>query len=157
LCSFFRKVYSEQVFNIKIGRFMYPDEIVAPMKKELTDIGFTSLESEAQAGEFMQSEGKKIIAINSVCGCAAGCFRPAVAEAVTGLDSEIALGTVFAGKDKEATNAARAALGDLPPSSPSLAFLDGNKVLFMLHRHEIEGQNPSVLATKIKEGIACLK
>ena len=58
---------------------MYPAELVAPMKADLTSLGFTELTSaEAVDSFFENKEGVSFLVFNSVCGCAAGAARPGV-------------------------------------------------------------------------------
>ena len=59
---------------------MYDERIVEPMRQELTSVGFeetrTPKEVDAVLGE---KKGTVLVVVNSVCGCAAGNARPAVA------------------------------------------------------------------------------
>ena len=62
---------------------MYPEELVAPMRVELTQTGFEELKTADQVDEHLKDhEGTSLIVINSVCGCAAGTARPGVAMAI---------------------------------------------------------------------------
>ena len=67
---------------------MYPEEIVSPMRGELTEAGFTELRTaENVIDHFSDNEGNKqstLLVINSVCGCSAGGCRPSVRAAVAG-------------------------------------------------------------------------
>ena len=55
---------------------MYPPQLVAPMKAELTNVGFQDLTSAEEVDNFMQNmKGTALVVINSVCGCAAGAAR----------------------------------------------------------------------------------
>lgn len=63
---------------------MYPAELVAPMRKELTDLGFTELLDPQSVDNILDKmEGTTFLMINSVCGCAAGAARPGVKRALT--------------------------------------------------------------------------
>jgi len=54
---------------------------------------------------------------------------------------------VFAGQDAEATQRARSYFGeDYQPSSPSMALLRDGEVVYMMHRHMIEGRAPEDVA-----------
>ena len=44
---------------------MYPPELVAPMKEELTSVGFEDLTTAAQVDEAITSEGTTFVIINS--------------------------------------------------------------------------------------------
>ena len=50
---------------------MYPEEIVKPMKLELTNSGFSELTSSEDVKSALEKEGTTLIVVNSVCGCAA--------------------------------------------------------------------------------------
>ena len=59
---------------------MYPEHLVAPMREELTSIGFNELRTADAVDSYMKEhKGTSLVMINSVCGCAAGAARPAVA------------------------------------------------------------------------------
>ena len=107
---------------------MYPAELVAPMKADLTEAGFKQLTSAADVDAAMsEASGTTFLVFNSVCGCAAGAARPALKNAVKS-SSKLPdhLITVFAGVDKEAVDKAREYTLPYPPSSPSMAlFKDG--------------------------------
>ena len=52
---------------------MYPEQLVAPMKADLTNVGFQELLSPAQVDDTINnSKGTLLVVVNSVCGCAAG-------------------------------------------------------------------------------------
>ena len=61
---------------------MYPPEMVAPMKADLTEAGFSELITEADVDTALSKEGTTLVVLNSVCGCAAGSMRPGVKLAV---------------------------------------------------------------------------
>ena len=62
---------------------MYPEELVAPMRTELSGIGFDELKTADQVDEHLKDhKGTSLVVINSVCGCAAGAARPGVAMAL---------------------------------------------------------------------------
>jgi putative YphP/YqiW family bacilliredoxin len=54
---------------------MYPEEIVIPMKEELTDNGFSELLRQPDVETQLSKEGTTLEMINSVCGCS-GRFGP---------------------------------------------------------------------------------
>ena len=128
---------------------MYPIEIVAPMKAELTSAGFEDLTTADAVDAAVNADGTTLLVINSVCGCAAGNARPGV-KAAAQLDKRpTRLTTVFAGFDADAVNQARNYMLPFPPSSPAIAlFKDGNLV-HMIERHNIEGHT----AQSIAEGL----
>ena len=70
---------------------MYPPELVAPMKEELTSVGYKQLVTAADVDEQMKAEGTTLVMINSVCGCAAGNARPAAIMATNSAKNQIIL------------------------------------------------------------------
>ncbi|HSI68548.1 MAG TPA: BrxA/BrxB family bacilliredoxin, partial [Planococcus sp. (in: firmicutes)] len=61
----------------------YMKGIVVPMRRELSDHGFTELLTAEEVNAHMaDSTGTSLVVINSICGCAAGLARPAVLEAL---------------------------------------------------------------------------
>jgi putative YphP/YqiW family bacilliredoxin len=81
---------------------MYPENLVAPMRTDLTVAGFKELKSaEAVDQELKQQKGTTLLVVNSVCGCAAGAARPGIKWALQNSAKKPAhLTTVFAGVDK---------------------------------------------------------
>ena len=105
---------------------MYPEELVIPMKEELTENGFKDLTTPEQVVEALGQKGTTLLVINSVCGCSAGAARPGVLYSLTGDKKPDHLVTAFAGFDTEAVAEARKHMAPFPPSSPSIAlFKDG--------------------------------
>jgi len=126
---------------------MYPDEMLRPMREELTRIGFRELRTPAEVDEVLDSKrGSVLVVVNSICGCAAGKARPGIALALSHAVRPETLVTVFAGQDVEATAAARRYFSEFPPSSPSVCLLVDGKPVYMLHRHQIEGRLPEQIA-----------
>lgn len=117
---------------------MYDPTLVEPMRAELRERGVTELTTPAEVESFARGEGVRIIFVNSVCGCAAGCARPGLIQAIAaGLPAE-RTGTVFAGMDIEAVSTARALWSDWPPSSPQFGILRDGKAVAVVQRHEVE-------------------
>ena len=50
----------------------YPEPFIAPMRAELTRLGFQELRTPQQVDEAVRTKGTVMIVVNSVCGCAAG-------------------------------------------------------------------------------------
>jgi putative YphP/YqiW family bacilliredoxin len=122
---------------------MFPEEMVRSMREELTGIGFRELRTPQDVDGALKDEKRTVlVVVNSVCGCAAGKARPAVARALANPARPEVLTTVFAGQDREATERARTYFTGYPPSSPSIALLRDGKIVFMLERHAIEGRDP---------------
>ena len=127
---------------------MYPENMVAPMRADLTDVGFTELKSPEEVVDHLDgSKGSSLLIINSVCGCAAGAARPAVKMALTNASKQPNnLLTVFAGVDMEATAKAREYTMPYPPSSPSLALFKNGELVHFIERHHIEGRPAEMIA-----------
>ena len=128
----------------------YPEELVTPMRRELSDNGVTELKSASEVDEFLGPEGgSALVIINSVCGCAAGGARPGALLALQSEQRPDRAGTVFAGQDTEATQRAREHCSQVPPSSPSMALFQGGELVWFLPRHMIEGRDPQTIAFDI--------
>jgi putative YphP/YqiW family bacilliredoxin len=126
---------------------MYPEELVSPMRAELSNIGFKELKTPAAVEKHLQeNEGTTLLVINSVCGCAAGTARPGVAMALnTASKKPDHLATVFAGVDQEATAKAREYTMPFPPSSPSIALFKDGELVHFVERHHIEGRPAEII------------
>lgn len=129
---------------------MYPTEIVAPMKAELTGHGFTELLTSQEVDNAMKQTGTTLLVINSVCGCSAGTARPGVLMAIHNASKKPDhLATSFAGYDVDAVKQARTYLLPYPPSSPSIVLLKDGKVVHMIERHMIEGRPAQMIAANL--------
>ena len=130
---------------------MYPEEIVAPIKSELTEIGFNELlTAEAVDNLMNEKSGTALIMVNSVCGCAAANARPAVRMAIDNDKKANKLTTVFAGVDQDAVAQARKYFLPYPPSSPSIALMKDGKLVHFIERHHIEGRPAELIAENLK-------
>jgi putative YphP/YqiW family bacilliredoxin len=49
---------------------MYPEEMVNPMRAELTDAGFQNLYTADAVENAIKQNGTTLVVVNSVCGCA---------------------------------------------------------------------------------------
>jgi len=117
------------------------------MRDELTALGIRELKTAAEVDEALGSaEGTTMVVVNSVCGCAAGNARPAIALALRHSALPDRSLTVFAGQDVEATSTAREYFTGYRPSSPSIGLLSDRKIVFMLERHQIEGRPAEEIA-----------
>ena len=130
---------------------MYPKEITDPMKKELTSVGFNDLTSADEVKNFVSQSKSAVLIINSVCGCAAANARPGVIESLNNPNLPSELLTVFAGVDKEATDAARELMIPFPPSSPCIALFKNGELVHMLERHHIEGRSSVIISENLKQ------
>tara|TARA_Y100000385_G_scaffold257063_1_gene283998 strand:- start:1 stop:417 length:417 start_codon:yes stop_codon:yes gene_type:complete len=130
----------------------YPEEMCAPMRADLTSVGFIELKTQEAVAELLdKKEGTVLVMVNSVCGCAAGNARPAV-KMTTQLDKKVdTFATVFAGQDIGATAKAREYMAPFPPSSPSIAVFQNGKLVHFIERHHIEGRAAEMIADNIKD------
>ena len=108
----------------------YPENLIAPMRGEMTDMGARELRTAAAVDDTVKnSNGVVMMVVNSVCGCAAGKARPGIAKALQNKNRPDVVATVFAGADIDATDRARQYFTGYPPSSPSIGLLrDGNLI-----------------------------
>ncbi|MGY6562052.1 MAG: BrxA/BrxB family bacilliredoxin [Luteibaculaceae bacterium] len=129
---------------------MYPAEIVAPMKNELTQIGFEEVITAQDVDNLLSKPGTTLVVINSVCGCAAGNMRPGVKMAVKHAKLPENLTTAFAGVDRDAVERVRQYMLPYPPSSPSIGLFKDGKLVHMIERHHIEGRPADMIAENLK-------
>jgi len=132
---------------------MYPEQLVAPMRIDLTSAGFTELKTPEEVESHLKNqEGTTLLVINSVCGCAAGAARPGVKWALqNSAKKPNSLATVFAGVDKEAVSKAREFTLPYPPSSPSIALFKDGELVHFVERHHIEGRNAQMIGAHLLE------
>ena len=129
---------------------MYDEMIVAPMREELTRLGIQETKTAQAVDEALgDKKGTVLLVVNSVCGCAAGMARPAVAMAVEHDTKPDKMITVFAGNDREATARAREYLAGYRPSSPAIALFKDGQVVKMLERWQIEGRQAHDIAADL--------
>ncbi len=130
---------------------MYPEELVTPMRRELTELGFEEWKSAKDVDSVLgKKRGTVLVVFNSVCGCAAGNARPGVKMALKHPTLPQKLATVFAGQDTEAVARAREYVKGYPPSSPSMALFKDGKLVHMVERHDIEGHHPETIAQNLQ-------
>jgi len=126
---------------------MYPEQIVTPMKEQLTDNGFAELLTAEEVDKQLQEKGTTLVMINSVCGCSAGSARPGVLMAIANSPKKPDhLTTSFAGFDMEAIDKLREHLLPYPPSSPAIALFKDGQLVHMIERHQIEGRPAQIIA-----------
>lgn len=125
----------------------YPEQLCAPMRNDLTSVGFEELKTIEQVDTAIpNSKGSMLLLINSVCGCAAGTARPGVKLSLKGEKKPEKLVTVFAGQDLEATAQVRKYTTPYPPSSPAIALFKDGELVHMVERHHIEGRSAEMIA-----------
>jgi putative YphP/YqiW family bacilliredoxin len=128
----------------------YNPALVAPMRAEVTRLGAKELTTAAEVDAALGGQrGSMLVFVNSVCGCAAGNARPALALALKHPVVPQQVVTVFAGQDLEAAARARQYFGEYQPSSPSMALLRDGDVVHFVHRHQIEGRTPQSIAADL--------
>lgn len=134
---------------------MYPEQLVAPMRKDLTSVGFQELKTSQDVESLLnKNTGTVLLVVNSVCGCAAGAARPGVKLAVERSSVKPdTLATVFAGVDKEAVAKAREFTMPYPPSSPAIALFKNGELVHFIERHHIEGRNAEMIAQHLEMAI----
>lgn len=130
---------------------MYPEEMVKPMRAELSDAGFQDLYSAETVEQAISKEGTTLVVVNSVCGCAARNARPGAKMSLDNVKKPSNLVTVFAGVDKEAVDKAREHMFPFPPSSPCMALFKDGELVHMLERHHIEGRPAELIAENLKD------
>src|SRR5262245_5292622 len=129
---------------------MYDEMMVGPMRQELTRVGFAETRTPAEVDAVLKENKETVLlVVNSVCGCAAGNARPAVAMALEHSTKPDRMITVFAGNDREATVRAREYLVGYRPSSPSIALFRDGELVKMLERWQIEGRQPYDIAAEL--------
>ena len=128
----------------------YPEFMIAPMREELTRLGVKELRTATEVDSIVKdTKGTVMVVVNSVCGCAAGRARPGVALALQHSITPDVIATVFAGADIEATEKARAHFVGYPPSSPAIGLLKNGQLVYMMERHQIEGQEAPAIAKQL--------
>lgn len=130
---------------------MYPEQLVAPMRADLTSAGFIELKTADEVVNHLEEhKGTSLIVVNSVCGCAAGAARPGVKLALNRSNKRPnSLATVFAGVDQQAVAKAREYTAPYPPSSPSIALFKDGELVHFVERHHIEGRSAEMIANHL--------
>jgi putative YphP/YqiW family bacilliredoxin len=137
--------------QLPMSRAMYPEDLLQPMRAELTQIGFQELRTPEEVDKTLPEKGTTLVFVNSICGCAARMARPAVRHALQQAPAKPDhLTTVFAGQDKDATEKARGYFTGYPPSSPSIALLKDGQIVWMLERWQIEGRPPQEISRDLQ-------
>ncbi|HNQ14148.1 MAG TPA: BrxA/BrxB family bacilliredoxin [Pyrinomonadaceae bacterium] len=129
----------------------YPEIMIHGMRQELAQLGIEETKTTEQVVEAVEkTDGTVMVVVNSVCGCAAGGVRPGIAMALENspVKPDRAI-TVFAGADIDATDTAREYFEGYAPSSPSIGFLRGGKLVRMFERRDLEGRHPLMIAQQL--------
>ena len=132
---------------------MYPEQLVMPMREDLTTAGFQEFKSAQEVIDHMEPhQGTTLVVINSVCGCAAGAARPGVKLSLEQSEKRPDnLATVFAGVDHEAVSKLREYTAPYPPSSPSIALFKDGELIHFVERHHIEGRTAEMIGHHLVE------
>lgn len=133
---------------------MYPEELVRPMRADLSSAGFEELYTAEDVESAIKQQGTTLVVVNSVCGCAAANARPAAKLSLENEKKPDHLITVFAGVDTEAVDAARNLMIPFPPSSPSMALFKNGELVHMIERHHIEGRPAELISENLMEAYA---
>lgn len=140
--------------QLPVSKGMYPEEFIAPMRAELTTLGFEQLMTPEDVDARLKEKGTTLVVVNSMCGCAARMARPGIKQALA--ESPVKptrLTTVFAGQEKEATEKARGYFTGYPPSSPSIGLLRDGKLVYMMERWQIEGRPATEIAADLLDAL----
>lgn len=131
---------------------MYPEYMVAPIREDLTSAGFEQLMTPAEVEQVLsENSGTVLVAVNSVCGCAAAKARPALKMAVSSSEKRPdKLVTVFAGMENDAVAKAREHMLPYPPSSPAIALFKDGELVHMIERYHIEGNDLTRIVNNLK-------
>ena len=130
---------------------MYPEQLVKPMREDLTIAGFQELHTADDVTSAISKEGTTLLVVNSVCGCAAANARPGAKMSLDNANKPNHIVTVFAGVDKDAVNKAREFMVPFPPSSPCMALFKDGELVHVLERHHIEGRPAELIAENLKD------
>ena len=130
----------------------YPEMMLVPMREDLVRFGFQEMRTSDEVDQILSNSesGTVLVAVNSVCGCAAGMMRPGVAMSLENETKPDVLTTVFAGQDLDATQRAREYITGYPPSSPSVALFKDGQLAYMMERHQIEGRTADQIAADLR-------
>jgi len=131
---------------------IYPPDAVQPFRDELNVVGLKDLHTPEDVDGAVKAKGTTFCVINSVCGCAAGAARPAVALALQNKVIPDNLVTVFAGMEREAVDKVRQYHATAaPPSSPAIVLFKDGQVAEMFGRDRIEGRTAPEIAADLVE------
>ena len=128
------------------------DMFFAPMREELVRLGFKELRTPDEVDQAMaeaEDDTTTLVVVNSMCGCAGGIARPAVAMALEHPRRPQRWLTVFASQDREATARMREYFHGIPPSSPFMALVKDGDPVFVIERRHIEGRSANAIATDL--------
>ena len=132
----------------------YPEQVVAPYRKELTDAGFEQMMNVEEVEKVISGNAGKVILVilNSVCGCSARVSRPGTLLSFFNHVVPDVKATLFAGMEKEAVAHFRSKyLNGVTPSSPNILLMKDGIVLLHLQRYQIETTDAGTIADALIE------
>ena len=132
---------------------MYPEELVATMEQELTEVGFVPLKTAQAVTEHMtHHQGTTLLFVNSMCGCAGTGARLGIKMALDASSHQPdRLVTVFAGVDEKATAQVFEYTKPYPASSPAIALFKDGVLVHFLERHQIKGTPPEMISVALQD------
>ena len=131
---------------------IYPPDAVQPFRDELSAVGIKDLLTPQDVDQALAAPGLTLCVINSICGCAGGTARPAVAMALQNKVIPDHLTAAFAGMERDAVNKVREYhAAAAPPSSPSIVLFKDGQVAEMFGRERIEQRSASEVAADLVE------
>jgi len=137
--------------NIELN--LYDPQMVKPMRDEVISLGFKELLTTEEVDSEIMKQGKSLVFVNSVCGCAAGKARPGLKIAVDIMRKNNIMPdrmlTVFAGMEIEAVRKTRSYFGNFPPSSPQIALVEDGILINMIQRFQIENSDEIKVADMV--------
>ncbi|HEO66231.1 MAG TPA: BrxA/BrxB family bacilliredoxin [Spirochaetes bacterium] len=128
-----------------------PKEVLF-MREELTAVGFTEVFTIEEVDKYIANKKDEtvLVAVNSVCGCSAGCARPGVGAALQNDKIPDHSITLLAGQEKTAINHIRDTyLSDYNPSSPNMILFKNGKILKFFERIHIQELTAETLADQL--------
>lgn len=129
----------------------YPEALVAPMREELLQAGFSQLMTSGEVDRALERPGRTLLVINSVCGCAAGSLRPGVVKALRERNLHFDhLVTAFAGMETEAVSRVREHFGGAAPTSPNIAIFKDGTILHHMPRALFEHRSAEEVADELE-------
>lgn len=129
---------------------IYPPDAVMPFRDELSAVGIRDLLTPEDVDKAVAKPGVTLCVINSICGCAGGTARPAIAMALQNKVIPDQLTAAFAGMERDAVNKVREYHAEAaPPSSPSIVIFKDGKVAEMFGRERIEQRSASEVAADL--------
>ncbi len=130
----------------------YSEIIAGPYREELVNAGFEQMLTLEDVDNVLDRNDDKIILVvlNSVCGCSARVGRPGTLLSLFNNLVPDSLATLFAGMEKEAVVHFRTKyLPGLTPTSPNIAIFKNGKLVYILHRHQIESNSAQQIAEEL--------